>query len=94
MENIYNIFESLSEKQLTSKADLGIETSSIPFVNNHKIGISKEGYPIFFIKCNDQGIPTSQINLKLITIHLQINCELFTNGIFNIALDATSIDGH
>jgi hypothetical protein len=81
MENIYYIFESLSEKQLPSKTDLGIETSSIPGVKNHKIGISKEGYPIFFIKCSDKGIPESQINLKVITIHLQINCELFTNGI-------------
>jgi hypothetical protein len=81
MENIYNIFESLSERQLTDKEDIGIETSSIPGVRNHKIGISKEGYPIFFIKCSDRGIPASQINLKTITIHLQINCELYTNGV-------------
>lgn len=71
--SIYNIFCALRE--LTCTSNDGYSVSSLPNSEQHKIGISPEGYPMFFVNCN--GISGGiNINLELISILFNQSCIL------------------
>jgi hypothetical protein len=81
MKNIFKIFELLAKNKLSNKNNGGIETAPIPKIKHHKIGISEEGYPTFFIKCKDASNPVKQISLQIISVNLNVSCQLYTNGV-------------
>lgn len=52
--------------------------ANLPFTKTHKIGISEEGYPVFFIESSFMGdIPS--INLDLISVQYTQRCNLKIN---------------
>lgn len=71
--SINNIFANLSQKVSLSK-DCYI-AASLPFNLRHKIGISPEGYPMFFIDCNNIS-NSLDINLKYISVLFDRSCKL------------------
>ena len=85
MDNlIYNIFLDL--KHSPSKEYISVD--SLPFSNHHKIGISADGYPLFFIKCDD-NTKSIDINLEFISVQFNQVCtirdkENITNSIYSI----------
>jgi len=58
--------------------------------DNHKIGVSNEGFPMFFIATKKQSSTSIAINLKLIQVEFQKDCELLLksgakeNGVYSI----------
>jgi hypothetical protein len=55
----------------------GYVVENIPFYENHKIGLSIEGNPIFFIKIFNSELTTQiDYNLELISIRFNCNCNL------------------
>ena len=48
MIEVYKIFENLQQKTPTHKE--GFIVASLPFSIFHKIGVSHEGFPLFFIE--------------------------------------------
>lgn len=69
----------------------------VPCSQSHKIGISDEGYPMFFIKCNDID-KSIDINLELISVLFSRNCSVkekqqLSNEIFTlIVLKTKDVD--
>ncbi len=71
--NGYEIFLGLENKK--SSNDEFISVASSPHSKHHKIGISNEGYPIFFVKCNDLN-KSVDINLELISVLFSKECTI------------------
>lgn len=71
--NAYEIFLGLKNKNSSSKEFISVDSS--PYSKFHKIGISKEGYPIFFVKCNDSN-KSVDINLELISVLFSKECTI------------------
>lgn len=79
MVSIFKIFQDLT-KEIPSKID-GFTIASLPKIKNHKIGLSKDNLPLFFIKCEDVStIKSLDYNLESISIHFNQKCQLFSNG--------------
>jgi hypothetical protein len=74
---VYNIFANLSRKLSVSKDCFF--AASLPFNFRHKIGISPEGYPMFFIDCNNTS-NSIDINLKFISVLFDRPCKLFEDN--------------
>lgn len=55
-----------------------ISVESIPFSSDHKIGISSDGYPLFFVKCNNES-KSIDINLELISVLFSQECNIREN---------------
>lgn len=96
MIDLFKIFQRLREN---SSGDLDtVLVESIPGRLDHKIGVSKEGLPLFFIATKDAGNNAMDINLKLIQVFFQKDCELITEdgevkGVYTIvSLKSTSED--
>jgi len=83
MESIYQIYERLKTEPIKNRDYFTI--SSLPKINNHKIGISKTGQPIYFIKCeNDLNTIPLDTNLEFITIKYNRQCQLINEeGLIN-----------
>ena len=64
-------------ESLNRNSTEGYLVENIPFFDNHKIGLSNDGNPIFFIKFHNSDL-ISQIdyNLELISIRFNCNCNL------------------
>lgn len=76
MIDLFKIFQRLREN---SSSDLDtVLVESIPKSLDHKIGVSKEGLPLFFIATKDTDNNAMDINLKLIQVAFQKDCELIT----------------
>lgn len=98
MKSIFNIFQGL-QKQSAEKAD-GFNIASIPSIKHHKIGISANGQPIFFIKCDNSAKTKSlDSNLEFISVQFNRECQLFSDkekiaeGLYTvICLKTDSID--
>jgi hypothetical protein len=98
MISIFKIFEDL-KNEIPSKID-GFTIANLPKIKNHKIGLSKDGLPLFFIKCEKETNETSMdYNLELISIQFNQKCQLLSNeikiteGIYTvISLKTASID--
>lgn len=74
MENSgYKKFLDLQQKDRTS--DGYISVNPVPFSHYHKIGVSVEGFPIFFVKC-DSSVPSIDINLELISVLFSQKCSI------------------
>lgn len=74
---IYKIFEDLQQKEPVNKDSF--LAASLPFTQKHKIGVSSERFPLFFIECNDIGYSTD-INLELISVLFNRPCRLSENN--------------
>ena len=65
MKSVFAIFQELKE-EINNKTD-GFVIASLPAVKNHKIGVSAEELPMFFIKCEDSNSEKSfDYNLEFI----------------------------
>lgn len=77
MENSgYKKFLELQQKERNRGGYISVD--SVPFSNYHKIGASAEGYPIFFVKC-DNSLPSIDINLELISVMFSQKCSIKEN---------------
>jgi hypothetical protein len=98
MISIFKIFQDLRNKTF-SRTD-GFTIANLPKIKNHKIGISENGLPLFFVKCED--ISKERVldyNLEYISIQFNQKCQLLSNdkkiaeGIYAIiALKTDSVD--
>ena len=78
MENSgYKVFLELQLKDNTPNEYISVE--SVPFSDYHKIGISFEGFPIFFVKCNND-VKSIDINLELISVLFSQECNIKEEG--------------
>ncbi|THD33576.1 MAG: PD-(D/E)XK motif protein [Flavobacterium johnsoniae] len=75
---IYKIFANLQQKEPVNKDSF--LAASLPFTQKHKIGVSSERFPLFFIECNDIGY-SADINLELISVLFNRPCKLSENNI-------------
>ncbi|MDU0808967.1 PD-(D/E)XK motif protein [Aquirufa regiilacus] len=75
MNSIFNVFQDLKKQSID--LDESFRVISVPFIKNHKIGISKTQQPIFFIKCCDtEDVKYIDINLEYISIQYGRMCQL------------------
>ncbi len=75
MQSIFKIFSNL--KNEIPKNKVGFSISNLPKVKNHKIGLSKDNLPLFFIKCEE--VSTEKVldySLDNISIHFNQKCQL------------------
>jgi len=74
MENSgYKVFLDLQNREHFGQGYISVE--SVPFSMYHKIGISNEGFPIFFVKC-DNETKSIDINLELISVFFSQECKI------------------
>jgi len=71
--SIYKLFADLQRKEPIDKDRFS--AASLPFTQRHKIGISPEGYPMFFIECNNTN-HSLDINLEFISVLFNRTCRL------------------
>ncbi|WP_207797848.1 PD-(D/E)XK motif protein [Flavobacterium piscis] len=77
MENSgYKVFLELQHRNNGDQEYVSVE--SVPFSGNHKIGASTDGYPLFFIKC-DNLTNSIDINLELISVLFSQECSIREN---------------
>ena len=82
--SLINIFSKLYSENKASGNFFTVE--SIPYLENHKLGITKDNRPIFFVQCEtDDSIKAIDLNLELIKVQYNRKCKL-------IQLDSTEID--
>jgi len=74
---IYKIFADLQQKEPVNKDSF--LAASLPFTKKHKIGISTEGFPLFFIECNDIA-HSADITLEFISVLFNRPCNLSENN--------------
>lgn len=92
--------EYLKLTQRKSLKGNAMPVSRIPKIKNHKLGISDNGLPLFFILCEDSKNQKSvDIDLELIRVEFDRKCELTTEqgksieGLYTIvSLKSNSID--
>jgi Putative PD-(D/E)XK family member, (DUF4420) len=98
MQSIFNIFQTLKAESLGGVE--GFNIASLPTMRHHKIGVSGNGQPMFFIRCdNSEKASFLDSNLELIAVQFDRECQLLTNkqkmeeGIYTIIyLKTDSID--
>ncbi len=73
----YKTFLELQHKEHNDSDYLLV--NPVPFSMYHKIGISKEGFPLFFVKC-DNSLESIDINLEFISILFSQECSIKENG--------------
>jgi len=77
MENSgYKVFLDLQNREHSNQEYILVE--SVPFSFHHKIGISNEGFPLFFVKCNNKS-KSIDINLELISVLFSQECNIKEN---------------
>lgn len=80
LKTMINLFEEFS--LLAGKKHLGgFTVSNIFDLENHKIGISPENYPIFFIRCLDYDQSILGSSLAMIKIEFSKECILYADSI-------------
>lgn len=97
MKTVFKIFQELKEESPENGDSFVI--ASLPSMKNHKIGITKNGQPIFFIKCdNTTKSKTLDTNLEFISVQFNRQCQLVNQkkkkeeGIYTIILLKTDIE--
>lgn len=97
MDSVFKEFQAL---KATSIETDGFRVTTLPLIKYHKMGISANGQPMFFIACHDAA-KTKMLNTNLEFISVQFNCmcQLLsdtheqTEGIYTIiSLKIDSID--
>ena len=84
----YKVFLNLQNREQSDQGYISVE--SVPFSIQHKIGISNEGFPLFFVKCNNEA-KSIDINLELISVLFSQECNIKakennSNDIYTIVL--------
>lgn len=84
----YKVFLNLQNREQSNQGYISVE--SVPFSIQHKIGISNEGFPLFFVKCNNEA-KSIDINLELISVLFSQECNIKakennSNDIYTIVL--------
>lgn len=84
----YKVFLDLQNRGNSNHGYIYVE--SVPFSIHHKIGISNEGFPLFFIKCNNE-VKSIDINLEMISVLFSQDCNIIekehsSNDIYTIVL--------
>ena len=89
MQTIFSTFQKLKEESLGNVE--GFNIASLPSIKHHKIGVSTNRQPIFFIKCdNSERVSVLDSSLEFITVQFNRECQLLTNkqkvedGIYSI----------
>lgn len=78
MKDIYKIFQKL-KKEAPNNGE-GFAFSALPKIKYHKIGISQERQPMFFIKCDEMYSSKSiDANLEFISVHFNRQCQLINS---------------
>jgi len=97
MKTVFKIFQELKDVSPTNGDSFVI--ASLPSMKNHKIGITQNGQPIFFIKCdNTTKSKTLDTNLEFISVQFNRQCQLINQnkkteeGIYTIILLKTDIE--
>lgn len=97
MKTVFKIFQELKDESPTNGDSFVI--ASLPSMKNHKIGITQNGQPIFFIKCdNTTKSKTLDTNLEFITVQFNRQCQLINQnkkteeGVYTIILLKTDIE--
>lgn len=95
MKNLFEIFKDLK----ISREDGSFIVEDIPFLPHHKIGRSKDSFPIFFIKSDVAGGHILNKSFEIISIKFNKECNLYgkkeltERGFFNIiTLKSNNID--
>lgn len=75
MIDLFQIFSNLLNENYTSENLFSVVP--IPNSANHKIGTTKDGRPLIFVKCKpDNGIKVMDNNLELISVNFNRDCQL------------------
>lgn len=75
MKSIFEIFSDLKNEIPESKE--GFSIANLPKIKNHKIGLSRDELPLFFIKCEEvSNEKVLDYNLESISIHFNQKCQL------------------
>jgi hypothetical protein len=97
MKTVFKIFQELKDESPANGDSFVI--ASLPSMKNHKIGMTNNGQPIFFIKCdNTTTSKTIDTNLEFISIQFNRQCQLINHkkkieeGIYTIILLKTDIE--
>lgn len=69
----YKVFLDLQNREHSELGYISVE--SVPYSIHHKIGISNEGFPLFFVKCNNEA-KSIDINLELISVLFSQECNI------------------
>lgn len=77
MIDLYKIFNSLDNYNKS-----GYNVADIPSVENHKIGISQDDCPLFFIKTKKSDENILSQSFQLISIQYNKECQLYSDGDF------------
>lgn len=84
----YKVFLDLQNREHSDQDYISVE--SVPFSIHHKIGISNEGFPLFFVKCHNETT-SIDINLELISVLFSQECNIKekennSNDVYTIVL--------
>ena len=98
MKSINKIYQELRLKSVSNADNYSVAT--LPMIKNHKIGISQQELPLFFIKCdNVEKVKCLDYNLEFITVRYNCTCDLIGNknkvekGVYTIiSLKTESLD--
>ena len=75
MQNIFKIFQNLRNESPRDGDSFAI--ASLPTIKNHKLGVSLNGQPMFFIKCDEKTKAKSlDTNLEFISVQFNRQCQL------------------
>lgn len=75
MQNVFKIFQELKNESPKNGDSFAI--TSLPTIKNHKLGISQNGQPMFFIKCDDNTkAKPLDTNLEFISVLYNRQCQL------------------
>ena len=76
MNEVYTLFKRLLNTQV---GEGSYAAESIPFARQHKIGVSSEGYPMFFIQTSNKD-KALDITLEFIKVLFNRTCRLIENN--------------
>lgn len=75
MQNVFKIFQELKKESPKNSDSFAI--ASFPTIKNHKLGISRNGQPMFFIKCDvNTKAKSLDTNLEFISVLYNRKCQL------------------
>lgn len=79
-------------KELVKNPTEGKNFSVIPILEtHHKLGISKEGYPKFFVCTNDTASTTPNMTLDILSVEYSLSCTFVDENDMNTTLHYTVI---
>ena len=91
-QTLYELFVELQQRE--NPLEGYYAAASLPFNKRYKIGISEDGYPMFFVPSTSTTFSVD-INMEMITSTKTTTCILYSThgGLFLIALSVFSLNG-